>query len=82
MIQIAGSTNLCGHGNVDMVDNHESAKHVVDALSIGTVVGTLAGILPSMAALFTIVWTSIRIYETDTVQKLLGKKPFPKISPD
>jgi hypothetical protein len=65
-----------------MTDTHEAAKNVVDALSIGTVVGTLAGILPSMAALFTIVWTSIRIYETDTVQKLLGKKPFPKISPD
>jgi len=82
MIQIAGLINPCGHGNVEMVDNQESAKHVVDALSIGTVVGTLAGILPSMAALFTIVWTSIRIYETDTVQKLLGKKPYPKISPD
>jgi len=34
----------------------------------------LADMLPSIAALFTIIWTSIRIYETDTVQKLLGKK--------
>lgn len=65
-----------------MVDAHESTKNVVDALSIGTVVGALAGILPSMAAIFTIIWTTIRIYETDTVQKLLGKKPYPKISPD
>lgn len=69
-------------GLPNMVDNQESAKHVVDALSIGTVVGTLAGILPSVAAIFTIVWTSIRIFETETVQKLLGKKSFPKISPD
>lgn len=60
-----------------MVDNeaHETAKHVVDALSIGTVVATLAGILPSIAAIFTIVWTGIRIYETDTVQNLLKKLP-------
>ena len=65
-----------------MTDTHEAAKNVVDALSIGTVVATLAGILPSIAAIFTIVWTVIRIYETDTVQKLLGKKTFPKISPE
>lgn len=60
-----------------MVDNEtqETAKHVVDALSIGTVVATLAGILPSIAAIFTIIWTGIRIYETDTVQKLLNKLP-------
>jgi hypothetical protein len=29
--------------------------------------------LPSIAALFTIVWTAIRIYETRTVQEWLGK---------
>jgi hypothetical protein len=28
--------------------------------------------LPSFAALFTIIWTGIRIWETATVQKLLG----------
>ena len=52
----------------------EGAKHVGDAVSVITVVGTLAQILPSIAAIFTIVWSGIRIYETDTVQKLLGKK--------
>jgi hypothetical protein len=57
-----------------MADNHETAKHVVDALSLVTVVGTLVQLLPAIAALFTIVWTAIRIYETDTVQKLLGKE--------
>lgn len=53
----------------------ETGKHVGDAVSIVTVVGTLAQVLPSIAAIFTIVWTSIRIYETETIQKLLGKKP-------
>ena len=52
---------------------HETAKTVGDALSIVTVVGTLAEILPAIAALFTIVWTILRIYETTTVQKLLGR---------
>jgi len=65
-----------------MTDSTETAKQVVDALSIGTVVATLAGILPSIAAIFTIAWTGIRIYETDTVQKLLGKRPYSKIKPD
>lgn len=52
----------------------EGVKHLVDALSLVTVLGTLIDMLPSIAALFTIVWTAIRIYETDTVQGWLGKK--------
>ena len=53
--------------------HHETAKTAGDAVSIVTVVGTLADVLPAIAALFTIIWTALRIYETDTVQKLLGK---------
>ena len=56
-----------------MSEHHDTAKHVLDALSVVTVVGTLVEMLPSIAALFTIVWTAIRIYETDTVQRWLGK---------
>lgn len=52
----------------------ESTKHVVDALSIATVLGTLVEFLPSIAAVFTIIWTGIRIWETETVQSLLGRK--------
>jgi hypothetical protein len=53
----------------------ESTKQVVDAVSVFTVVGTLGELLPPMAALFTLIWTAIRIYETKTVQRLLGKEP-------
>jgi TctA family transporter len=52
----------------------EPAKHVTDAVSIGALLGSLFGYLPAISALFTIVWMAIRIYETDTVQKLLGRK--------
>lgn len=52
----------------------ETTKHLVDAASVVTVVGTIMDVLPAIAALFTIIWTLIRIYETDTVQKLLGNK--------
>ena len=59
------------------MDNAD-AKHVMDALSVFTVVGTLMEYLPHLAALFTIVWTGIRIYETPTVQKLIHGKPLEK----
>ena len=53
----------------------ESTKTFIDGVSVVTVVGTLGEMLPPMAALFTLVWTVIRIYETKTVQRLLGKEP-------
>ena len=53
----------------------ESTKTLIDGLSVVTVVGTIGEMLPPLAALFTLVWTAIRIYETKTVQRLLGRKP-------
>lgn len=53
---------------------NEQVKHIVDGLSFLTVLGTLTDMLPSIAAIFTIVWTGIRIWETDTVQSLFGRK--------
>jgi FtsH-binding integral membrane protein len=52
----------------------EASKHIIDFASVVTVLGTLADMLPAIAAIFTIVWTAIRIYETKTVQRWLGKK--------
>ena len=54
-------------------ETQETLKTVGDAVSIFTVVGALVEVLPSIAALITIVWTGIRIYETKTVQSLLKK---------
>ena len=52
----------------------EQIKIAGDALSVGAVIGAITGILPAIAALFTIIWTAIRIYETETVQRLLGNR--------
>ncbi len=57
-----------------MTEHHETTKHIIDALSVVTMLGTLMQWLPSVAALVTIVWTSIRIYETKTVQGWLGRR--------
>lgn len=56
-----------------MLDHHEATKHAVDALSVITVLGTLMETLPAIAALFTIIWTAIRIWETRTVQAFMKK---------
>ena len=55
-------------------ENAEVVKSIGDVLSIVTVVGTLIEMLPSVAAIFTIVWTGIRIWETETVQRMIGRK--------
>lgn len=48
-----------------------SLYKVVDTISIGTLLGTLAGWLPNIAAFLTIVWTLIRISETQTYTKFI-----------
>jgi hypothetical protein len=52
----------------------ETIKHVTDGLSIVTVIGTLADILPALAALFSLVWSLIRIWETQTVQNWINRR--------
>ena len=57
-----------------MAQHSEEIKHIADGLSIMTVIGTLADVLPAVAALFTIIWTGFRIYETETVKGWLKRK--------
>jgi hypothetical protein len=52
-----------------MAMQQESVKATGDVVSLMTVMGTLAEILPAIAALLTIVWTLFRIYETTTVTR-------------
>ena len=48
-------------------------KHLLDIASVGTVIGTMTSHLPSVAALLTIIWTGIRVWETDTVRSITGR---------
>lgn len=52
----------------------DHSKTLIDALSAFTVLGALVNMLPAVAAVFTIVWTAIRIYETETFQNLVKRK--------
>lgn len=55
--------------------NQEIVKTGLDGLSITTVVGTFLGWVPHIAAILSVVWMAIRIFETHTVRRLMGKEP-------
>ena len=46
-----------------MIDHSETIKHTVDTISAVTAVGALMAWLPPIAALLTIFWTFVRIYD-------------------
>ena len=49
----------------------EQTKDMLDVTAISTAILSLAAGLPPTASLLTIIWLGIRIYESDTVQKLV-----------
>jgi len=51
----------------------QEAKTAIDTVAVSGGVATYLGWLPDVAALLTIVWLGIRIWESDTVQALVGK---------
>jgi hypothetical protein len=57
----------------------ESTKDILDVAAASTAIMSLAAWLPPTASLLTIVWLGIRIYESETVQKVVhGKKQLDK----
>lgn len=52
----------------------DNTKHVVDAVSVGTVVATLAAWLPPLAAFLSIVWTGLRLWEMFTGKPIADRR--------
>lgn len=50
----------------------DETKDVIDVAAASTALLTLAAWLPPTASILTIIWMALRIYESDTVQKLLN----------
>lgn len=48
-------------------------KPVTDGAAITTLALVFASVLTPIATLFTIIWMGIRIYETETVQRFIGR---------
>ena len=75
MIRTVGLTNLLEHGSVDM-DNHD-IKVMTDGAAVVVGLGGFMSWFPPVVALvggiLTIVWLSLRIYETDTVKAVIKR---------
>jgi len=57
----------------------EETKQALDVAAASTALLTMAAWLPPTASLLTVIWMALRIYESDTVQKLVqGKKQLDK----
>lgn len=52
----------------------EPIKHVIDALSIGAAVATFFSWLPDIAALLSVIWLILRIWESETVKGWTGRE--------
>jgi len=51
----------------------ETTKEMLDVAAASTAVLSMAAWLPPTASILTILWLGIRIYESDTVQSILGR---------
>lgn len=60
-------------GTVWVMQFSEDAKAALDFVGLAVVFSTLADWLPPLAAMASLVWSCIRIYETETVQRLLRR---------
>lgn len=58
---------------MQLSDIEEETKQVMDVAAASTGVLSLVAWLPPIASLLTIIWLGLRIYESQTVQGLLGK---------
>lgn len=52
----------------------DEVKHAFDGISILATLGALVNWLPALSAFLSCVWLALRIYESATVQRLLGRK--------
>lgn len=59
--------------NRELHMQQDIAKSAMDGVAVSVTVATVMNWLPAVAAIFTIIWTAIRIWETDTVQRMRRK---------
>ena len=49
-------------------------KNVIDGGAMAVSLGSLFEILPAIASLLSVIWLLLRIFESDTVQRALGRQ--------
>ena len=48
-------------------------KPVIDTAAVASGVGSFFSLLPDIAALFTVLWLALRIWEMETIKRLTGR---------
>ena len=56
-----------------MNDGNNPLQNAVDGATAAVTIASVLNYLPAVAAVLSIIWLAIRIYESKTVQKLLHK---------
>lgn len=51
----------------------QDERSIFDWTAVTIAAGAFFEFLPAISALLSVIWLSLRIYETDTVQRLLGR---------
>jgi hypothetical protein len=49
-------------------------KNVIDWSAMAVSIGALFELLPAIASLLSVIWLLLRIWESDTVQRILGRE--------
>ena len=49
-------------------------KNVIDGSAMAVSIGALFELLPAIASLLSVVWLLLRIWESDTVQRMFGRR--------
>lgn len=57
------------------VTEPEQLKQVVDVAAATGTAAALMQWVPPITAVLTLVWVAIRIWETETIKELTGRKP-------
>lgn len=58
-----------------LIEHLAEGRALGDWISATVVFGTLVNWLPAVSAMLSIIWMAIRIFESATVQRLLGRTP-------
>ena len=52
---------------------NDDTKIAVDTAAVGAGLGSWLSWLPDVAALFSVIWLALRIWEMETVKRLTGR---------
>lgn len=50
----------------------ETLKQTGDVISVGVWISAIMGVIPSLAAVLSLIWVVLRIYETKAVQDFIA----------